>query len=158
MNECITDEKLEEKLQGIDPTEEELERTEKSIRILEYIWTKELKINWTPKALLTFVYLARQQREFGGLGDKSEDFGESLHQSRVRNVRRTHSISKDFDKQEANHTRWEFAKSDPKIEAISQEVKLKSKRNFIGLHRETKGARMLSFLETHGHLADLSEL
>ena len=54
------------------------------------------KINWTPKAMLTLVYAAKQQREFRGLGDKGEDYGERMHQSRARNVRRTASISKDF--------------------------------------------------------------
>ena len=85
-------------LRLLAPSEEEMQNTETSIRILEYVWSKELEIPWTPKALLTFAYASKQQREFGGLGDKGEHFGKRMHQVRARNEKRTVAISNDFNR------------------------------------------------------------
>ena len=180
---CITDEELRKQLaifsrayhaidlvfsnlRLLDPTEEEMKRTEISVKILEFIWSEEIQINWTPKAMLTLVYAAKQQREFGGLGDKGEDYGERMHQSRARNVRRTASISKDFIKMETNHSRWEYAKADPKVKSTCEEVKISCMRRLKGVTKATKDKRLEAdrrkrrdkFFLNHKHLADKSNL
>jgi hypothetical protein len=181
---CITDEELRTHLakfsraySALDlvfsllrllaPSEEEMQNTDTSIRILEYIWSKELEIPWTPKALLTFAYASKQQREFGGLGDKGEDFGERMHQVRARNEKRTVAISNDFKKMELNHNQWDHARCDPEIKSITERVNNACKRKFKdGAKRATKQEtreeerkqKRNVFFQAHKHLADKSSL
>ena len=184
VDECITNEELRVQLdifsraynavdlvfshlRLLDPSEDEMQITDTSVKILEHIWTNELKMRWTPKAMLTFVYASKQQREFGGLGDKGEDFGERMHQERARDVRRTASISNKFAMMELNRTRWHYMKSDPEIAVLTEEVHQSFKRQFKDQNKrennkqelaKERRERRLKFYETHKHLAELSNL
>ena len=89
-----------------------------------------------------------------------------MHQSRARNVRRTASISKDFIKMETNHSRWEYAKADPKVKSTCEEVKISCMRRLKGVTKATKDKRLEAdrrkrrdkFFLNHKHLADKSNL
>ena len=70
-------------LRIIAPTEKEMGETEERIAMMEKLWT-ELEFSITPKAHLIFRHAAKDQRDFGGLGDKIEDSLEQVHQEQIR--------------------------------------------------------------------------
>ena len=67
---------------------------------------------------------------------------------------------------ETNHSRWEYAKADPKIKSTCEDVKNSFKRRLKGVTKDTKDKmleadrrkRRDKFFVNHKHLADKSNL
>ena len=66
-------------LRLLAPTEEEINETEKAIKVLEQIW-KDLELYVTPKAHILFYHTIEQMRFFEGISDMVEDFIERFQQ------------------------------------------------------------------------------
>lgn len=66
-------------LRLLAPTEEEINETEKAIKVLEQVW-KDLELYVTPKAHILFYHTIEQVRFFEGISDMVEDFIEKFHQ------------------------------------------------------------------------------
>ena len=73
-------------LRIIAPTEEEINFTERAIRLLKHYWVDKLKLSITPKAHMVFEHAINDKgtgdvQKFGGLGDKTDEWGEKWHQT-----------------------------------------------------------------------------
>ena len=99
-------------LRTIAPTRIEIEQTLEAITFLEYYWVKKLKLSITPKAHLAFRHSVRKVEEeedeedevefkvtltgdmivFGGVGDKTDEWGEKWHQEMDKQVTKTRGI------------------------------------------------------------------
>ena len=66
-------------LRILDPTEEEMDSTEKAINEMKRIW-KDMEIYFTPKAHILFEHMIDQIQFFEGIADVVGDFIECLHQ------------------------------------------------------------------------------
>ena len=67
-------------------TEEEINFTQRAIRLLKHYWVDKLKLSITPKAHMIFEHAINDKgtgdvQKFGGLGDKTDEWGEKWHQT-----------------------------------------------------------------------------
>ncbi len=73
-------------LRIIAPTEEEITFTQRAIKLLKHYWVDKLKLSITPKAHMVFEHAINDKgtgdmQKFGGLGDKTNKWGEKWHQT-----------------------------------------------------------------------------
>ena len=73
-------------LRIIAPTEEEITFTQRAIKLLKHYWVDKLKLSITPKAHMVFEHAINDKgtgdmQKFGGLGDKTDEWGEKWHQT-----------------------------------------------------------------------------
>lgn len=73
-------------LRIIAPTEEEINFTHRAIKLLKHYWVDKLKLSITPKAHMVFEHAINDKgtgdmQMFGGLGDKTDEWGEKWHQT-----------------------------------------------------------------------------
>jgi len=79
-------------LRIIAPTTEEINFTHRVIKLLKHYWVDKLELSITPKAHMVFEHAINDKgtgdmQKFGGLGDKTDEWGEKWHQTmeKVRN-------------------------------------------------------------------------
>ena len=70
-------------LRIVNPTKRELQKTRVSIAAMKKLWL-EMGFSETPKAHLIFWHTADDQKRWKGLGDKTEDALERIHQTQKR--------------------------------------------------------------------------
>jgi hypothetical protein len=105
-------------LRTIAPTRLEIEQTLEAITFLEYYWVKKLKLSITPKAHLAFRHSVKKVEDeedeeeeedeedeedeieltgdmvvFGGVGDKTDEWGEKWHQEMDKQATKTRGMN-----------------------------------------------------------------
>ena len=108
-------------LRIIDPTEEELLLAEKFVDDVKTAW-KELALSVTPKAHLLFNHAVAASRNFGGLGDKVEEFVEEMHQHSKKQHHLVCRMSGGFEQQMHTTHRNLWVKSHPLVEREGEKV------------------------------------
>ena len=82
-------------LRVVHPNETELDRTAAAVRLTHAIWLK-MGFSITPKAHILFNHVCAQQRLYGGLADKCEDWIEQSHQTGMRLEHLTSQMPKKY--------------------------------------------------------------
>ena len=108
-------------LRIVDPTDGELQQTEKAVRILETMWRK-MGLNITPKAHIAFNHICEQQRMFSGLADKCEDWVEQTHQTGLKLDYLTARIPRKYENKQQTQLATAWRNTDPKVQKHQQYV------------------------------------
>ena len=117
------------KLRILDPTLEEMESTEKAIRVLEKKW-RCLQLSITPKCHTLFYHTMDQVKSHNGIADLVEDYVEHAHQTGKRLDHLVARInSQCFREKELMKIRRQWLTNDLLIQQQLEQVKVLSKRH-----------------------------
>jgi hypothetical protein len=120
-------------LRGINPTKEELDRLEKSIKLCRKIWVDELGISCTPKMHILFDgHEFEQHKRLKGIGDKEEDFVEKGHQGSIRDDRRTWCM-RNWENQQRSQVLYNCRGNQHDVKKIISDVQQSKKRKLARL-------------------------
>ena len=106
-------------LRIIAPTEEEIDFTKRAMILLEYYWVEILKLSETPKAHTVFRHSINDNgtgdvQRFGGLGDKTDEWGEKWHQTMDKQANKVRGMI-GFKSQSKTMINNLWRDSDPKV-------------------------------------------
>ena len=128
-------------LRIIDPSPIEIDKTRKSISVLESLWRK-LDLNITPKCHILFVHTINHIKYRNGLADLCEDFVEKQHQIGKRLSCFVAGMNNHcFCHKEMTKIRRQWLKNDPSIQKQVLKVNASSKRklsNSLSSSKKTK--------------------
>jgi len=128
-------------LRIIDPNEEELTNTAAAVRITKAIWLK-LGFSITPKAHILFEHVCDQQREYGGLADKCEDWIEQSHQTGMRLEHLTSRMPKKYQSKHLTQLTIFWRQSNPTVERYNTKaVALTSRKRKVSIDTPTLAVR-----------------
>ena len=128
-------------LRIIDPNEEELINTAAAVRITKAIWLK-LGFSITPKAHILFEHVCDQQREYGGLADKCEDWIEQSHQTGMRLEYLTSRMPKKYESKQLTQLSIFWRQSNPSVEQYNRKaMELTSRKRKVSVDTPTIAVR-----------------
>ena len=116
-------------LRTIAPTANEIETTLEAIVVLEHYWVKKLKLSITPKAHLAFKHSVKKDEDgkltgdmivLGGIGDKTDEWGEKWHQTMHKAVEKVRGLI-GFRNQSTTIIKHLWRDSDPSVRSKLEE-------------------------------------
>ena len=125
-------------LRIIHPTKLELKKTRVSIKAMKILW-HQMGFSETHKAHLIFYHAAEDQERWGGLGDKTEDAIERLHQSQKMLDYVTMRMRGGHGVQLRRQAVMRYRDTDPRVRRRLDEVYDTTARKFTAENRKQKG-------------------
>ena len=134
-------------LRTLHPTRRELRNTKVSIDAMKEQW-KKMGFSETPKAHLIFYHAADDQQRWGGLGDKTEDALERIHQTQKAHDCVTMRMRGGHGVELQRQAVIEWRESDPRVTDRIRLINHLSKRTFAedretGRSNQKKRTRVL---------------
>ena len=116
-------------LRIVHPTKKELEKTRVSIEAMDKQWS-EMGFSDTPKAHLLFLHTPDDQKRWKGLGDKTEDALERIHQTQKRHDATTMRMRGGDCKRLERQAIMSWRESDPRVDERIAAVVEQTARTF----------------------------